>query len=82
MAWKHEQFALSVLPQNSQTGDILRKSLLEALEQEGLYMFQALATVSEAEGKDRAPNQVSSSIQKARAIVQDCLLKQRPRSEL
>ena len=42
---------------------------LEALEQEGLSMFQVLATVSEPEGEDRAPNQESSVIQKARAIA-------------
>ena len=61
--------ALSVLPQNFQTVDILRKSRLEALEQEGLSMFQVPATVSEPEGEDRAPNQESSVIQKARAIA-------------
>ena len=60
MTWKHEQFALSVVPQIFQTGEILHKSHLEALEQEGLSMFEALATVFEAEGKDRAPNQKSS----------------------
>ena len=69
MAWKHEQYALSVLPQNFQTGDILLKSCLETLEQEGLSMFQLLATVFEPEGKDRAPDQEASVIQKARAMV-------------
>ena len=66
MAWKREQFAVSVLPRNFQTGDILRRSRLEALKQEGLSMFQVLATVFEPEGKDRAPNKESSVIQKAR----------------
>ena len=69
MAWKREQFAVSVLPRNFQTGDILYRSRLEALKQEGLSMFQVLATVFEPEGKDRAPNKESSVIQKARAIV-------------
>ena len=69
MAWNHEQFAFSVLPRNFQTDDILRRSCLEALKQEGLSMFQVLATVFEPEGKDRAPNKESSVIQKARAIV-------------
>ena len=69
MVWKHEQFALSVLPQNFLTGEIFCKSRLEALEQEGLSMFQVLATVFEPEGQGRAPNQESSVIQKARAIA-------------
>ena len=55
--------------QTFQTGDILHKSCLKALEQEGLSMFHVLATVSEPEGKYRQPNQESSVIQKARAIV-------------
>ena len=66
MAWKHEQF---VLPRNFQTGDILCKSRSEELEQEGLSMFQVLATKFEREGKDRAPNQESSVIQTARALA-------------
>ena len=66
MAWKREQFAVSVLPRIFQTGDILYRSRLEALKQEGLSMFQVLATVFEPEGKDRAPNKESSVIQKAR----------------
>ena len=66
---EHERFALSFLPRNFLTGDILCKSCLEALEQEGLSMFQVLATVFEPEGKDREPNQESSIIQKARAIA-------------
>ena len=69
MAWNHEQFAFSVLPRNFQTDDILRRSCLEALKQEGLSMFQVLASLFESEGKDRAPNKESSIIQKARAIV-------------
>ena len=69
MAWKHEQFTLPVLPQNFQTGDILHKSLLEALEQEGLSMFQVPAIVFKPEGKDRAPDQESSVIQTARALA-------------
>ena len=66
MAWKHEQFALSVLPQNSQTGDILRKSLLEALEQEGLSRFQVLAKFLKLKEKTE---QESAVIQTARAIA-------------
>ena len=66
---EHERFALSFLPRNFLTGDILCKSRSEELEQEGLSMFQVLATVFEPEGKDREPNQESSIIQKARAIA-------------
>ena len=66
---EHERFALSFLPRNFLTGDILCKSCLEALEQEGFSMFHVLATVFEPEGKDREPNQESSIIQKARAIA-------------
>ena len=46
-----------VLPQIFHTGDILHKSHLEALEQEGLSMFQVPTTLIEAEGKYRASNQ-------------------------
>ena len=60
---------LSVLPRNFQTGDILCKSRSEELEQEGLSMFQVLATKFEREGKDRAPDQESSVIQTARALA-------------
>ena len=45
------------LPQIFHTGDILHKSHLEALEQEGLSMFQVPTTLIEAEGKYRASNQ-------------------------
>ena len=69
MALKHEQFVLSILPQNFQTGDILCKSRLEELEQEGLSVFQVLAAKFEREGKDREPNQESSVIPKARALA-------------
>ena len=48
MVWKHKQFVLSVLSQNIQSGDILHKSHLEALEQESLSIFQVLASVFEA----------------------------------
>ena len=69
MTWKHEQFALSVVPQIFQTGEILHKSHLEALEQEGLSVFQVLAAVFEPEREGRAPGQASSVIQNARAIA-------------